>query len=148
MCTGCYTAHYCSKSCLRKDWEVHKQLCKEIREEFQEVHLDWDGIKIHTLKNHITGKIRIHAKASETNPAKAHNILKVQSHEDKRSWLTVYSQHDEIFGLINERNPMYSRLKTSIEEEGLFKYKIYINSCQRDGKLWINPNRILEPRTW
>ena len=62
--------------------------------------------------------------------------------------LSVYSQHQEIYGYISPKNPLYQRLKKSIEEEGLKKYKIYIKSCQREGKLWINPTRILHPRTW
>ena len=49
MCRGCYTAYYCSKACQKKEREVqkhkhkevHKQLCTNIREEFQEVHLEW-----------------------------------------------------------------------------------------------------------
>ena len=37
--------------------------------------------------------------------------------------LSVYSQHQEIYGFISPENPLYKRLKKSIEEEGLKKYK-------------------------
>ena len=138
---------------------MHKQLCKEIRKEFQEVHLDWDIGQITTM-NYITGKAKIHNQASETNPNKTHDILKVQRREDKYKYLAdkavvsakeplcVYSQHHDIYGFINPENPLYSRLKSNIEEEGQLGYKIYIKSCQREGKLWVNPSRILQPRTW
>ena len=66
--------------------------------------------------------------------------------------LTVYSEHHEIYVYISPKSPLYARLKSlfkrSIEEEGLMDYKIYIKSCQREGKLWVNPSRILQPRTW
>ena len=170
MCRGCYTAHFCSKVCLRQDWEVHKQRCSIIREEFQEVRLEWppskgsmaEGI---ASKHVVTGKIKIHTKASETSDKKKHHILKVQIQFDEEindkyallmgkapgfldTALTVYSQHHEIYGYISPKSPLYSRLKKSIEDEGLLNYKIYIKSCEREGKLWVNPSRILQPRTW
>ena len=140
---------------------MHKQLCEEIEKEFQEVHLDWArGASQITSINYITGKARIHNRASQTNPNKTHDILKVQRREDKYKYLadkpvleakqplSVYSQHHDIYGFINPKNPLYSRLKNNIEEEGQLGYKIYIKSCQREGKLWVNPSRILQPRTW
>ena len=167
VCNGCYTAHYCSKACLRKDWEVHKQLCFQIREEFQEIHLDFPPLgpgQIWEDRNFVTGKWKNHWNASESNGNKKHDILKIQKAFDEdynqmqvdmgekldflATALSVYSQHHEIYGYISPENPLYQRLKKSIEEEGLKKYKIYIKSCQREGKLWINPTRILHPRTW
>ena len=41
-----------------------------------------------------------------------------------------------------------SSRRKSIEEEGVLRYKIYINSHQKNGKLMVNPNRILHPRSW
>lgn len=171
VCSRCYTAHYCSKVCQRQDLEVHQHLCSVIREEFQEVRLEWppkedpamdEGI---ASKNVVTGKIKIHTKASETSDKKKHHILKVQKQFDEGindtqallsgkvpgfldTALTVYSQHHEIYGYISPKSPLYSRLKMSIEDEGLLNYKIYIKSCEIEGKLWVNPSRILQPRTW
>ena len=166
VCRGCYTAHFCSKVCLRQDWEVHKQLCSIIREEFQEVTLEWDPVKDPTMLcvDVVTGKIKIHTKASEINEKKKHHILKVQKQFEEgindikaqmgkkpgflATALAVYSQHHEIYGYISPKSPLYARLKRSIEDEGLLNYKIYIKSCERYGKLWVNPSRILQPRTW
>ena len=113
------------------------------------------------IKNVVTGKIKVHTKATETSDKKKHHILKVQKQFDEEmndlmgkpasfsdTALTVYSQHHEIYGYISPKNRLYSGLKKSIEDEGLMNYKIYIKSCERDGKLWINPSRILYPRTW
>ena len=171
MCSRCYTAHYCSKVCQRQDREVHQHLCSVIREEFQELRLEWtpreDPAMIEGIasKNLVTGKIKIHTEASETSDKKKHHILKVQKQFDEginamqallsgkapgflATALTVYSQHHEIYGYISPKSPLYSRLKMSIEDEGLLNYKIYIKSCEREGKLWVNPSRILQPRTW
>ena len=169
MCSRCYTAHFCSKLCLRKDWEVHKQLCSLIREEFQELHLEWPPSEDPTMacaiasRHVVTEKIKFHTKASETDDKKKHHILKVQKQFDEEindiylmgkapgfldTALTVYSQHHEIYGYISPKSPLYLRLKKSIEDEGLLNYKIYIKSCEREGKLWVNPSRILQPRTW
>ena len=169
MCTRCYTAHFCSKLCLRKDWEVHKQLCSLIREEFQELRLEWPPSEDPTMvcaiasRHVVTGNIKTHTKASETEDKKKHHILKVQKPFDEEIndiWamgkapgfldtaLTVYSQHEVIYGFISPKSPLYLRLKKSIEDEGLLNYKIYIKSCERGGKLWVNPSRILPPRTW
>ena len=165
MFSRCYTVHFCSKVCQRKDQEVHKQLCSEIWSEFQEVRLEWPPNEDPIAdKNLLTGKIKIHMKASETSDKKKHHILKVQKQFDEGineihaslgrapsffdTALTVYSQHHEIYGFISPKSPLYSRLKRSIEDEGLLNYKIYIKSCEREGKLWVNPSRILQPRTW
>ena len=167
VCTRCYTAHYCSKACQQKDREVHKQLCSEIWSEFQEVCLDWPHLspdQIRANRNFVTGKWKYHWKVSESNGNKKHDILKIQKAFDEDcnkvkvemgkelgfldTALSVYSQHHEIHGYVSPKNPLYQRLKKSIEEKGSKKYKIYIKSCQRDGKLWINPCRILHPRTW
>jgi len=167
VCNRCYTAHYCSRVCQRKDQEVHKQLCSQIWSEFQAVCLDWPPLSpsgVRMDRNFVTGKWKYHQKASESNGNKKHGILKIQKAFDD-DWnqmkvemgkelgfldtaLSVYSQHHEIYGYISPKNPLYQRLKKSIEEEGSKKYKIYIKSCQRDGKLWINSCRILHPRTW
>ena len=164
VCARCYTAHYCSRVCQRKDRDVHKQFCSEIWSEFQVVHLDFPPFQLLMDQNKVTGRVKFHLEASESNEDKNHNILKIQKdfNEDcnqmqvnmgkelsfQATALRVYSQHHEIYGFISPENPLYQRLKKSIEEEGLKKYKIYIKSCQREGKLWINPSRILHPRTW
>ena len=167
VCSICYTAHYCSKDCKQEDQEVHEKLCSQIWSEFEEVHLDFPTLRpgqVCMNRHFVTGKWKYHLSASESNGNKKHDILKIQKafNEDynqmqvdmgkklsfKDTALTVYSQHQEIYGYISPKNPLYQRLKKSIEEEGLKKYKIYIKSCQRDGKLWINPSRILHPRTW
>ena len=31
-CTGCYCKHYCSRSCQRTDWKVHRQYCKNMKQ--------------------------------------------------------------------------------------------------------------------
>ena len=162
VCSRCYAAHFCSKECQRKDREAHQHLCSRIREEFQEVRLEWptSGGPM-AIKNVVTGKIKVHTKATETSDKKKHHILKVQKQFDEEmndlmgkpasfldTALTVYSQHHEIYGYISPKSRLYSGLKKSIEDEGLMNYKIYIKSCERDGKLWINPSRILYPRTW
>ena len=54
------------------------QLCKEIWKEFQEVHLDSSRGQITNSINHITGKTKIHNKASETNQKKTHDIRNMQ----------------------------------------------------------------------
>ena len=113
----------------------------------------------------VTEKIKVHTEATETSKDKRHHILKVQKTFDEGfnelstmlDWkrpnfldtaLTVYSQDQEIHGFISPKNPHYLALKRSIENEGLLHYKIYIRYCVREGKLWVNPSRILQPRIW
>ena len=196
VCSGCYTAHYCSVKCSQEDWPVHENMCKKMGGEFRPLRLEWNPKKegsIMNKKNRTTGKIKIHTKASQLSEVKHHNILKVQKQFDDsiNKWfvdkfdamkttfeamgmtefsercnkdkpakagapgfgfhstaLTVYSQHEDIIGFISPKSPLCATLKRSIEEGGVLSYKIYINSHQKDGKLMVNPCRILRPRSW
>ena len=94
-------------------------------------------------------------------PGKLFYILKVQKQFDEgmnemigstsflTTALTVYSQHHNIYGYLSPKSPFYKRLKKSCELEGrTLNYKVYIQSYQREGRLMVNTQRIIYPRSW
>lgn len=36
-CSGCMTAKYCSGQCQKKDWKIHKLVCKEKKSEIKKI---------------------------------------------------------------------------------------------------------------
>ena len=34
-CTGCYFVFYCGRDCQVKDWETHKDFCKQVKNEYK-----------------------------------------------------------------------------------------------------------------
>ena len=105
----------------------------------------------------VTEKNKVHTEATETSKDKRHHILKVQKTFDEGfnelstmlDWkgpnfldtaLTVYSQHQEIYGFISPKNPHYLALKRSIENEGLLRYKIYIR-CRLIARSYLSNQR-------
>ena len=170
ICSGCLTVHYCSDECVREDWAIHQRLCRELGHEFEVLTLEWppkselpEGMAF-ASRNIVTDKVRVHYKVQQLSEVKNHSILKVQKQFDEavneivneivgakgflNTALTVYSQGEDIYGYIGPTNALYSRLKRSIEDEGTMNYKVYVNSYQKNGKLLVNPKRILHPRSW
>ena len=73
-CTGCYLVYFCSDTCFKETWPVHKSNCKETRAQYKAVKLT---IQVMVNLNYRSNQVTT-SKAASTPPAKKHFIVKVQ----------------------------------------------------------------------
>lgn len=147
-CSSCFLVWYCGPACQKSDWPAHKEVCKNIRDEYLEVTMFLHDkhqalpFSINTRKYH----------PDKDQATKRHFIVKVQPplkpKKGETKHLLVYNEKRDVQYWIKEGTELARILTKAVakQESNIFG-KGFFYSVIKNGKHFIHP-KVLPPETW